>query len=157
MNTMFVVPRRWLACAEWDRAASPVRDEIDAMCHSQRQNDGAGEQAKPGILPGVELSATETAYTLSMEIPGVDPEAVTLEVREESLVIAGEKRCELAQEARRISSERVYGEFRRMWSLPEDADAASITAAHKNGVLTVTVPRTVKQEPQPRSIEIIRQ
>ena len=153
MNTMFVMPRRWLAEAA-RREAAPVRDDIDAMC----QNAAAPrERRAPGILPSVDLVADSSAYILSMEIPGVEPEQVTLEVREENLVISGEKACPHEACATRIAGERVFGEFRRLWALPEDADADAITAATKNGVLTVTVPRKAAPEPQHRTIEIIRQ
>ena len=155
MNTMFVMPRRWLAAAEAARkAASPVRDDIDAMC----QNDAARKERRaPGILPCVDLVADADAYSLSMEVPGVAPDAITLEVREENLVISGEKASPHAEGTARMAAERVFGEFRRMWTLPEDADADAITAATKNGVLTVTVPRKAAPEPQHRTIEITRQ
>lgn len=155
MNTMFVMPRRWFAAAEAARkAASPVRDDIDAMC----QNDAARKERRaPGILPCVDLVANPDAYSLSMEVPGVDAENITLEVREENLVISGEKGCPHAEGATRIAGERVFGEFRRMWELPEDADVDAISAASKNGVLTVTVPRKAAPEPQHRTIEIARQ
>lgn len=155
MNTMFVLPRRWFAATEPARnAASPVRDDIDAMCQNAAARD---ERRAPGILPCVDLVADANAYALSMEIPGVDPEQISLEVREETLVIAGEKACPHEAGATRIAGERVFGVFRRMWPLPEDADADAISAATKNGVLTVTVPRRAAPEPQHRTIEITRQ
>ena len=155
MSTMFVMPRRWLAAAEAARrGASPVRDDIDAMC----QNAAARKERRtPGILPAVDLVANADAYILSMEVPGVEPEQITLEVREENLVISGEKAAPHAEGSARMAAERVFGEFRRMWALPEDADADAITAATKNGVLTVTVPRKAAPEPQHRTIEITRQ
>ena len=155
MNTMFVMPRRWLAAAEAARrAAAPVRDDIDAMC----QNDAApAERRAPGILPSVDLTANGEAYSLSMEIPGVDPDDISLEVREENLIISGTKANPHDGEVTRITGERVFGEFRRFWALPEDADTDAISAASKNGVLTVTVPRKAAPEPQHRTIEITRQ
>lgn len=155
MNTMFVLPRRWFAAAESaGRAASPVRDDIDAMCRNAAARD---ECRAPGILPCVDLLADGNAYWLSMEIPGVDPDQISLEVREETLVIAGEKACPHDAGATRLAAERVFGAFRRMWALPEDADADAISATAKNGVLTVTVPRKAAPEPQHRTIEIARQ
>ena len=155
MNTMFVLPRRWFAAAETARnAASPVRDDIDAMCQNAAARD---ERRAPGILPCVDLVAGADAYCLSMEIPGVEPDQVTLEVCEEALVISGEKASPHDAGAARLAGERVVGAFRRMWSLPEDADADAISAATKNGVLTVTVPRKAAPEPQHRTIEIARQ
>lgn len=155
MNTMFVMPRRWFAAQDAARRhASPVRDDIDAMC----QNDAAAKERRaPGILPCVDLVADAGAYVLSVEVPGVEPEAISVEVREENLVISGEKASPHEAGATRMAGERVFGEFRRMWTLPEDADTEAISAATKNGVLTVTVPRKAAPEPLHRTIEIVRQ
>lgn len=156
MNTLLVMPhRRWLTTAEVARRAiSPVWDDIDAMC----QNAVArAERHVPGILPCVDLIANDATYSLSMEIPGIAPEQIALEVHEKNLVISGEKACPHDAEATRISNERVFGNFRRMWTLPEDADTAAISAATKDGVLTITVPRKAAPEPQHRTIEILRQ
>ncbi|WP_308621682.1 Hsp20/alpha crystallin family protein [uncultured Desulfovibrio sp.] len=155
MNTMFVLPRRWFAPAESARTlASPVRDDIDAMCQNAAARD---ERRAPGILPCVDLVAGTDAYCLSMEIPGVEPEHISLEIREDTLVISGEKASPHDAGAARLAGERVFGAFRRMWALPEDADADAVSAATKNGVLTVTVPRKAAPEPQHRTIEITRQ
>ena len=155
MSTMFVMPGRWLAAAlAAGKAAARVGDYLDALCQI-----AAPPMARraPGILPCVDLVADADAYTLSMEVPGVEPEQITLEVREENLIISGEKASPHAEGAARMAAERVFGEFRRMWALPEDADADAISAATKNGVLTITVPRKAAPEPQHRTIEITRQ
>ena len=151
LNTMFVMPRHWFAANGANcRHTAPLRQEKAA----QAQN---AEKRSQGILPCVDLLANADAYSLSMEIPGVDPAQITLETREDQLVISGEKSCPHEESATRITGERVFGEFRRTWTLPEDADAESITAASRDGVLTITVPRKAAPEPQHRTIDITRQ
>lgn len=155
MNTMFVLPRRWFVPAETARTlTSPVRDDIDAVCQNAAAPD---ERHAAGILPSVDLCAGADAYSLSMELPGVEPEQISLEIREDTLVISGEKARPQDSGATCLAGERVFGSFRRMWALPEDADADAVSAATKNGVLTVTVPRKAAPEPQHRTIEITRQ
>lgn len=148
LNTMFVMPRlRFAAAGPHCRQNLPLRDGKDAASTEQRS----------GILPSVDLTANAEAYFLSMEIPGVDVEQISLETREDQLVISGEKACPHADGVTRISGERAFGEFRRTWTLPEDADPEAISAAAKDGVLSITVPRKAAPEPQHRTIGIVRQ
>ena len=96
-----------------------------------------------GLLkPRVDLSATDTAYQLTVEIPGVSEKDVSLDISGDTMTIRGEKRQEKEEKDKdyyRI--ERSYGSFQRVLSLPADVDQDHITASFKNGVLTVTMPR----------------
>ena len=95
---------------------------------------------------------------LSVELPGVEPENVRLEVRDNALIVAGEKKQENRDDKKNQHVlERVYGSFQRVLALPEDADAEAVTATHKNGVLTVTIPRKVPAQSRAKSIEITRE
>ena len=157
MNSMIFIPQRWLAHHGTNLASRVVRDDIDNSCQKLGKGENSDAQLKCGILPSVDLLSNEEAYALSMEIPGVEPEAVTLEVREDNLVIEGEKNPSHQEEAKKLHMERVFGKFHRSWTLPEDADREAISATHKNGVLTVVIPRKAEPEPQIRAIEITRQ
>ena len=123
------------------------------------------------INPSVELSSDNKAYTLSAELPGVDPAEVKLEIRDNMLTLSGEKKHEFSEEkkaddkaegeakdeGRRYHvTERSYGSFQRSMSLPEDADVEAITATHKDGVLTVVIPRKKEEAPKCRAIEVTR-
>ncbi len=97
----------------------------------------------PALLkPRADLSATDTEYQLTVEIPGINERDVSLDISGNTLTIRGEKRQEKEEKAKdyyRI--ERSYGSFQRVLSLPEDVDQDTIKATFKNGVLTVTMPR----------------
>ena len=96
-----------------------------------------------GLLkPRADLSATDTEYQLTVEIPGVSEKDVSLDITGDTMTIRGEKRQEKEEKDKdyyRI--ERSYGSFQRVLSLPDDVDQDHITASFKNGVLTVTMPR----------------
>ena len=108
------------------------------------------------LAPEMEISSTEHEYRMSVELPGMSPADVKLETRENTLVLSGEKKSETREEEQRTYhvTERTYGSFERAFTLPEDADAANIAATHKDGVLTITIPRKQPEQPQTRSIEI---
>lgn len=112
-------------------------------------------QAEYRLKPRMDLVCGEDGYDLSVELPGVEPDQVKLEIQDDMLVVSGEKQCGSRDEQdERHVLERVYGSFRRALHLPEDADVDAITASHKNGVLQVSIPRKVSPVAQNRTIEI---
>jgi HSP20 family protein len=95
--------------------------------------------------PSIEVSETEKDLKVTAELPGLDEKDVQVELANGVLSIKGEKKTETEDKDRRFS-ERFYGRFER--SIPvEDVDEDKISASFKNGVLTVTMPKT----PQSRS------
>jgi HSP20 family protein len=107
------------------------------------------------IKPTLDLGATDKAYTIAVEIPGVDEKDIRLELVDDILTISGEKKQsheERGQDFYRL--ERSYGGFQRTLSLPQDIDQDKITAAFKHGVLTVTLPRRALPQANARQIEV---
>ncbi len=109
-----------------------------------------------GILkPTLDLGASDDAYTVSVEVPGVDEKDVHLEIADDTLTIRGEKKQEKEDKAKDFyRMERSYGAFQRVLSLPEDVDQDGIQAKFKKGVLTVTLPRKALPESQVKKIEV---
>ena len=176
MNNTRFLPRRWFAPREAaprrdDLPVTPVRDDIDNFFQNmfngmvtpwEAMNEflpfWRHQRAEADILPSLDLTSDEKAYVLSVELPGVEPENVRLEVRDNALIVAGEKKQENRDDKKNQHVlERVYGSFQRVLALPEDADAEAVTATHKNGVMTVTIPRKVPAQSWAKSIEITRE
>lgn len=95
------------------------------------------------LRPQLDIVSGEREYVITVEVPGVDEKDVRLELStQRALIISGEKRHETNRNSRSLHSvERAYGAFRRVLSLPDDADADALDAYFKNGVLTITCPR----------------
>jgi HSP20 family protein len=106
-----------------------------------------------GVSPAVDIMEDENQYVLTMELPGGQREDVHVELQEGVLTIRGEKKSEREEkkENRRIV-ERAYGSFSRSFTLPRDADGDRIEASFKEGVLTITIPKT--PEVKPRTVAI---
>jgi len=106
--------------------------------------------------PNLDISTTDKAYTISVEVPGVDEKDVKLELAGNNLTIKGEKQQEKEEKNKNFyRMERSYGSFQRVLSLPEDADQDSIDAKFRNGVLTINLARKqVAEEPEAKQIEI---
>ena len=106
------------------------------------------------FLPSLDVTSDDKAYAMKVELPGVAPEAVKLEVNDGVLTISGEKKEETKDEQTKEVRECSYGSFTRSMTLPEDADAEHITATSKNGILTVSIPRKAPDQFRVRKIEV---
>ncbi|MDR2258271.1 MAG: Hsp20/alpha crystallin family protein [Treponema sp.] len=106
-------------------------------------------------LPAVDVRETEKAYILDMELPGCDEKNIEVHVDGGSLSV--ESRQEEAKEEKKnegtyIIRERRLNSFSRSFKLPENADSETISAAFKNGILTLEIQK--RAEAQKRMIKI---
>ncbi|HIW01694.1 MAG TPA: Hsp20/alpha crystallin family protein [Candidatus Desulfovibrio intestinipullorum] len=138
------------------RGVSQLHDDIDRLFGGFLDRDFWPSFAREdkGLLPQVDLKSDDKQYILSVELPGVAPEEVKIEVTGRELTISGEKKEDVMNEAKTHVKERRYGSFSRSMTLPEDADADSIRAVARNGVLTLEIARKVAEADKPRSIEV---
>ncbi|MDH3263916.1 MAG: Hsp20/alpha crystallin family protein [Paracoccaceae bacterium] len=122
-------------------------DEFDPWNWPLRRPDFMPEMAWPWakegrMAPAMDLVERDDAYEVSAELPGLAPEDVEVEMSDRVLTIKGEKREETEKkEADYHLSERRYGAFRRVLTLPDGVDADRISAKVVNGVLKVTLPK----------------
>ena len=107
------------------------------------------------MAPALEMTETKKAYKISAELPGIDSDAVEVSVDNGMLRISGEKKEEREEdeEGYRLS-ERSYGAFERILSLPDGVDSSRIKARCRNGVLTITIPKDEKAARNARRITV---
>ena len=87
-------------------------------------------------------------YNIEMDIPGYDKKDISIECYDCILTISAEKNNEVNEEneeKKYIRRERVYGKITRSFSFA-DIDEENITADFNNGILTVVIPKSQKQE-----------
>ena len=90
------------------------------------------------MLPGA-----REEHTARIEIPGLEPKDVQVTLQDNILTVKGEKKEELKQKDERFyRMERSHGIFSRSIRLPSAVEGAKVNAVFKNGVLTVTVPKS---------------
>ncbi len=105
------------------------------------------------LVPPANVIESENAYSLVMELPGVASESVSIEIKDSQLVVSGSKSiAEVGEGERLAKSERRGGDFRRKFEFASQIDADAITADFKDGLLTVTLPKSEKA--RPRKIQI---
>jgi HSP20 family protein len=103
--------------------------------------------------PHVELGETDKDIRVTAELPGLDEKDVDISLEEGVLTLRGEKRSEVEDQERGYS-ERSYGRFERRISLPKGIDRDRANATFRNGVLTVTLPKTEAANENVRRIPI---
>jgi HSP20 family protein len=103
--------------------------------------------------PQLEVSETDKDLRISAELPGMDEKDVEVLMHDGVLTIRGEKKSEV-EDKERAFSERYYGRFERRIPLGQDVDEDKVEASFKNGVLTVTVPKTGQAAAQMKRIAI---
>jgi HSP20 family protein len=105
--------------------------------------------------PSVEVIDTDKDIRVSAELPGLDEKDVEVLMSDGVLTIRGEKRSEV-EDRERAFSERTYGRFERRIPLGWDVEEDKVNASFRNGVLTVTMPKSAKAAAKARRIAINR-
>ncbi|GAB4329954.1 MAG: hypothetical protein Kow0010_14680 [Dehalococcoidia bacterium] len=106
--------------------------------------------------PRCDVTERDDAIVVHAELPGVNAEDMSVEVQGNRLSIRGEKKEEKSEEkeGQRTYSERFFGSFERVLTLPPDVDESGIEATLRDGVLEVLVPRTKRTSPAGKKIQI---
>jgi HSP20 family protein len=110
---------------------------------------GADVTGSPAWSPLLEVSDNEREFVVRAEVPGIEPDDISITVRGNELVISGTKKESTAEHREGYQvSERRYGSFYRAIELPSDIDPDKVTADYNNGVLELHVPRSPQQVPK---------
>ncbi len=102
--------------------------------------------------PSIEVSETDKELKVTAELPGLEEKDVHVELENGILTIKGEKKTE-TEEKDRLFSEHYYGQFQRRIPV-EEVDEDKVSATFKNGVLTITMPKTEQAESRAKRIAI---
>lgn len=133
--------------AEIDRLQREMQQAFD-LSPSIR---GIGRQGFPALNVGHTPQAVEV-YAFA---PGVDPSSIEVQFERGLLSLSGERASSLPESESKAAvhvNERFHGRFRRVLTLPDDADPDRIDARMADGVLRVTIPRRALA--QPRRIDV---
>jgi HSP20 family protein len=112
-----------------------------------------GEGVFEKWAPPVDISEDADNYLVKAELPGLDSKDIDISVSGDMLTIKGEKKKEAEHETGSYyTRERFFGSFRRSIRLPAGVNPEKVDAAYKNGVLTISLPKS--REARAKKIEI---
>lgn len=113
------------------------------------------EETELSWMPRMDIHEADKEFLLDIEVPGIDKKDIKIGVKNDVLTISGErKEDKKVEKSECCRHERHYGKFERSFTLPENIDAEKISADHKNGVLTIMLPKTEKEIAKGKEIVI---
>lgn len=143
---------RWNDLFSW-RDFADLQREVGRLFDDYTPNSRALTAAQRAYAPMCDVQETEDHYLMSFDLPGVSKDNIKIEMVDHQLTISGERKHENESKNRAYQwSERSYGKFQRMFTLPTTVDADKIEASYQDGVLRLAVPKA--ESSRPRQIQI---
>lgn len=152
-----MIYRRMYGVPSWN-FRSPFQD-LDRMKQLLdnvygRETDLPFPGVSAGVFPSVNLTEDKENYYIRAELPGIQKDDLDIEATGNNISISGERKIPSLEEgARYHRREREAGKFSRVVGLPGDVDSGKVSAALKNGILKLTVPKAEKAKPKQISIK----
>ncbi|GAA6620139.1 Hsp20/alpha crystallin family protein [Scytonema sp. NUACC26] len=98
-------------------------------------------------VPAAELTQTDDAIHLKLEVPGIEAKDLDIQVTENTVSISGERKSENKTEEKGITrTEFHYGKFQRVIPLPAKIENTQVIAEYKDGILNLTLPKTSQEK-----------
>ncbi len=130
-----------------------LRDEINRLFETPFTQWTRGSDVLNAWSPAVDLYEDKDNLIVRAELPGLKKEEIEISLHDGTLVVAGERKQEKQYDASETSrEERFYGKFQRSVELPKAVNPTAVKANYRDGVLTVTLPKT--EEAKPRHITV---
>jgi HSP20 family protein len=123
-----------------------LQQEMDNLI-SSFSRDWNGGALPADFHPHLDVSETDDAVQVRVDLPGIKPEEVNVEVRGNTLQITGERKEEKEEKGKTFHRvERRYGKFARSMTLPCAVQEDKVQAECNNGVLNITLPKSEKEK-----------
>ncbi len=130
-----------------------LRDEIDRLFESPLADVARSARLFSGWTPALDLYEEKDNLVVKVELPGMKREDIDVSLHEGSLSISGERKSEEKhQDADAYRMERFFGRFQRTVTLPTPVAGDKVKAQYKDGILTITLPKT--EEAKPKRIDV---
>jgi len=98
-------------------------------------------------MPAVNIREDEKNYFLDLAVPGMNKKDMKIDINEDTLIISSESKHETAEENEGYKKKEFnYSSFCRSFYIPENVDRDKIAANYKDGILTVSIPKQIKED-----------
>ncbi|MGF1671368.1 MAG: Hsp20/alpha crystallin family protein [Balneolaceae bacterium] len=104
------------------------------------------ETGDTDFLPDSDIIESDSGYKIVTDLPGMKKEQIHITLKERVLTISGERELTLDKDEVLKRKERKQGVFSRAFAIPVEAGSSDVKASFKNGVLTVTIPKSENSE-----------
>ena len=139
-------------CGTRNRSMRGFRKDVDDL-FGHLFSEALPRQDVSRWTPRLNVSETDAEYEVTLDAPGLTPDAFDVELRQGHLWISGERKSEHEEEGKTWHRvERSYGSFQRSVHLGDDVNPEQVNAEYKDGVLHVTVPKS--EQAQTRKVTV---
>jgi HSP20 family protein len=126
---------------------------LGRLANLQDELDHLFESPLRAWAPALDVREDADNFVIRAELPGLKRDDINVSLQDGALVISGERTAEKMEEGVEVHrQERYYGKFQRALTLPAPVAADKIKAQYKDGILTVTLPKS--EEAKPKQIDI---
>jgi HSP20 family protein len=148
-----------MSIVRWDplRNVASLQDRINRLFNEAFSSSKGFEDevSMSAWRPAVDIYDTDNALVIKVELPGIEKDDVSVDVKGNVLTIKGERSFDKEiKEENYYRKERSIGKFQRSFTLPEAVNPEAIKANFKNGVLEIEVPKPEEKKPKQISINV---
>jgi HSP20 family protein len=140
-----------MAIVRWEpfRELAALQNEMSRWMGGLSGGVAPGNGQSSTWLPSVDVWETENELVLSFDLPGIDEDAIAVELDDDVLTVSGERERTSEHSGERFYRfERRFGTFSRSVTLPPGVKEEAITADYRNGVLEIRIPKPEEQKPR---------
>jgi HSP20 family protein len=146
-----------MALIRWDpfREMSALQERMNRLFSDVRAQGNFREEEimRGSWVPAVDIFETNEAIVLKAELPGITAQDISVEVKDNTLTLKGEKKFEQeVKEENYHRVERSYGSFQRAFTLPGTIRQEKVKAKFKDGILEIALPKV--EEARPKQIKV---
>jgi HSP20 family protein len=152
LEQKYLTKRKIMKLTKYERPGL-VWPSFGRLANLQDELDQLFESPQTGWAPALDVHEDANNFIIRAELPGLKREDIEVSLQDGALVISGERKSEKVEEGVEIHrQERFYGKFQRALTLPTPVAADKVKAQYKDGVLTITLPKT--EEAKPKQIDV---
>jgi HSP20 family protein len=148
-----------MALVRWEpvRELSSLQSEMNRLFNTffDTPSTGGNGGAIRRWVPSMDLVETDEHFVLRADLPGLTEDDVTIELEDNVLTVAGERKAEHEEKKEGFyRMERSFGQFRRSLTLPDGINPDGIAATFDKGVLEVRIPKPEERKPRRVAIQV---
>ena len=148
-----------MALVKWDpfRDVAELQNRINRMFDESfgRSRESDDELNLHAWRPTVDIYEAENGIVLAVELPGVGKESVAVEVKDDVLTLKGERLADpTISDESYYRRERLFGPFKRSFTLHQNIKPDQIKATFKDGILQIEIPRPVQEQPKQITVNV---
>ena len=140
-----------MTIVRWEplRELGSLQTEMNRLFNTAFEGPATGNGGNRRWTPAMDLVETEDHFVLRADLPGMSESDVTIELEDNVLTVAGERKAEHEEKREGFyRMERAFGAFSRSLTLPKGVDPEAVGAQFDRGVLEVRIPKPEQRKPR---------